>query len=471
MLTRTRRLLPVATGLALCAVTLGISAGANAQPPYPPDDPPPTNPPSIPDCKRSDGSWATQPRVVVHTKEYQGATPKSSAVAAISDVDRQIGATGGHGAEVTSTTEWPLTDFHYGETYGDIYSTIHVGFVDDLPEPAGSTGTTLAATDPYIPNGPCEVHIAIVETGNSWNYGTPLRNGPAGTGQHLYYEAGRSDPNGVDYLRISYLHELLHAFGLDHTATGFAFENYGERPWMRAPSSDAVRPLPDDIEHLRDLYPSSETYTNVAVLNTWYDPDDVSSTGAARQGLLCKPSTGTANADRWDDPNKGDLLSTCGKTGTAAGSTSICSNSTLRTRVAFTNSSSEAVDVTVRYWLSTDDTWDSGDHLSPTQPAAVEVSRTGSRLLSDSWTVPNLGTTAATSTASNVAKSGSASAPSGSVTAVAGPSEAQSSTSISYTTSYYVIARVEATTEGGVTTRDWIPLRGRVSYNRLTCAS
>ncbi len=308
----------------------------------------------------------------------------------------------------------------------------------------------MAQTSLFLSDNPCERDIEVVETGTSWDYGTPLSAGPEPAGQLMYYDAGRANATGVDYFRISHLHELLHAFGLQHTSTGYAFENYGERPWRRWSSSDAVRPLADDVEHLRALYPSTGSYTDVDVRNTYYNPDDKndysSSTGTpANQRMLCAPSKGTSNADKFDgggtDVNGNSLddgFSTCGKDGSDPGSTELCGGGSIRTKVAFTNLSTEAVDVSVRYWLSGDDQWDSTDYLSPTVPATVHVSHTGSTLLSDTWTIPTITTSAN------------------------GPRTLLH---------YDVIARVEATTTSGAIVHAWIPLCGQLTMNTATCTS
>lgn len=449
--TRTLRALALLSGIALVAAL--CAGGADAAPPYEEGNPSNTSvtlptastSPPPPPCTSSGDIWASNPRVIVHTKEYVGSATVDDMVTAVTDIDGQIALTGATTAAVTQTVR-STAAFHFKQAYGDTVSTIHVGFVNFIAPKAGSSGTVLAQTDPSITDGPCETHIAVVESGASWDYGTPSNATPAG--QLMYYDAGRSNADGVDYFRAAYLHELLHAFGLDHTATGYGLMNYGERPWARGASNRSMALIADDVEHLRGLYPSSTSHTSVAVLNSWLDDDADTANGAGRQELLCAPSKGASSADAFDDRNGtvggvtgllDDGFRTCGKDGSAPGSTDICGGGTIRSRVAFTNHSTEAVDVTVRYWLSTDDVWNATDVLSPTLPPVVHVSHTGSHLLTDTWTLPTL------STASTHLSGG--------------------------TLSYYVIARVEATTVSGTTVRDWIPLRGQLTVNPMTCAT
>jgi hypothetical protein len=435
--------------LTLAGATLGAAAGhatgAGAYPPYEPGNPGNTSAslPSTtttttpPPCKNADGTWATMPRVVLHTGEYVGEASTDDMATAVGDIDARIAAMGATSAKVTSLVR-TTNAFHFQVAYGDTRPTIHVGFVDDLPEKEDQDGTTLASTKRAITDGPCETHIAVVETGHSWNYGTPLSTGavdPAHPDQVMYYEAGRDDAQGKDWFRDAYLHELLHAFNLDHTHEGYAFMNYGERPWARGASDKAARPLPDDVEHIRALYPAAGTFDDVSVLNTYYDPDQTSGTGPnapAKQFMLCAPSKGGSfAADKFG--------ATCG----SDSSQSVCTGDTLRSRVAFANTSTEAVDVTVRYWLSSDDVWDPTDLLSDTQPASRHFSHTSSGLISDPWTVPDVGTLL------------KAAAPSGSSQPVGDRT-------------YHVIARVEATTASGATMHDWIPLRGTITVPK-TC--
>jgi len=228
------------------------------------------------------------------------------------------------------------------------------------------------------------------------------------------YDTGKRDESGVDYFRISYLHELLHAFGLDHSADAYAFMNYGERPWANRTGPNSIRPLPADIRKLRSLYPLGTTRTEVAVLNTWYDPTDVTA-GPANQKMLCKPSQD-------DDWNTSLFAGKCGTGGPEARDTEVCEGDTLLARFALANYSTSSVDVTARMWFSLDDQWDATDLLSPTT-REFTVNAANSYQSGNTWSVPYLAHTAS---------------------------------------NYLVIVRVVATTPSGATAGDWIPLRGKV---------
>lgn len=134
----------------------------------------------------------------------------------------------------------------------------------------------------------------------TWNFGTPFTtwhgDDPSQTA-YAYYDAGPTDIAGKTWFRPSFVHELLHAFGFNHTLTRYSFINHrgnGGFPWANRERDDAVRPLPDEIATLRRLYPASDSRSDVAALNTWYAPPGDSDDDAAWQVKLCTPSLGTA---------------------------------------------------------------------------------------------------------------------------------------------------------------------------------
>ncbi len=120
-------------GLAFVA-GLRVPTSADAAPPYEPGNPSntsaslPSTTAAPPPCS-SGNAWLRQPRVVVHTGEYGGATPVDTVVAAITDVDNQIAAVGATTAAVTKTST-STAAFSYGTSYGNTSPTIHVGFVN-----------------------------------------------------------------------------------------------------------------------------------------------------------------------------------------------------------------------------------------------------------------------------------------------------------------------------------------------------
>src|SRR5262249_25166545 len=152
-----------------------------------------------------------------------------------------------------------------------------------------------------------------------------------------YFQADETDANSALWFRPVYLHELLHAFGLGHTATEYAQMNYGVKPWANRPAEDMVRPLPDDAKALRELYPGTNSRYEVAALNTRYDGNDVAHPQeAARAKLLCTPSLGAGY-----DTDK--FAPKCGTGGAKSGSSNICKDDTLRLRVTLANYSTTTV--------------------------------------------------------------------------------------------------------------------------------
>ncbi len=359
-------------------------------------------------------TWATQPKVVLHTTEFAGPDFFQNLINlaqltdAMNDIHAQFNLVGGTAAQVTSF-ELSTDPFVYGSWFNDPTPTIHVGFTSDTTVKPGDTT--------WNPDASCHIVEAHIQFKNlsvyGWTFSHPEVNG------EQYYDVTLSDAAGDRYFRISYVHELLHAFGLAHSNDSYSMLNYGDRPWANRPQDDAVRPLPDDVEGLRALYPLAGARYDVAVLNTWYDP--VASTGsypAANQRRLCKPSLGS-------DWNSDLFADVCGVTQSgASGSTTVASGDTLRTRFAFANYSTESVDVVASLYFSMDDTWDATDVASVTT-RSFSVSANGSSQQGRTWTVP----------------SGLAAG------------------------DYYVIARVVATTSSGVVITDWIPMRGTVHVN------
>jgi hypothetical protein len=358
-------------------------------------------------------TWATQPKVVLHTSEFAGPDFFQNLANllqlsdAMNDVHDQFNLVGATAAQVTAF-EVSADPFVYTSWFGGGTPTIHVGFTSDPTAAPGATTWDVDALCNIV-----EAHIQFKDPFVfGWTFSDPSAH------NEDYFDAALTNGAGDRYFRISYVHELLHAFGLAHSDSTFSMLNYGDRPWANRSVDDRIRPLPDDVEGLRDLYPLAGVRREVAVLNTWFDPS-VTSTGtypAANQARLCKPSLGTVwNADLFAD--------VCGLTNNLAGSTTVAAGQTLRTRFAFANYSTERVDVVASLYFSSDDVWDAADVASVTT-RSFTASASGSSQQGRTWTVPTLN---------------------------AG--------------TYNVIVRVEATTTSGVVLTDWIPLRGTVTVN------
>jgi hypothetical protein len=357
-------------------------------------------------------TWATQPKVVVHTNEFAGPdffeniANLLKLTDAINDVHEQFNLAGATAAQVTAF-ELSADPFVYQSWFGGD-PAIHVGFTSDPTAQPGGTFWDVDASCNIV-----EAHIQFKDPYVfGWTFSDPSAHGED------YYDAALTNSDSDRYFRISYIHELLHAFGLAHSADSYSMLNYGDRPWAKRDVDEQIRPLPDDVEGLRALYPLAGVRREVAVLNTWYDVSSLSSGAypAATQVRLCKPSLGTAwNADFFAD--------VCGLTNNLPGSTVVAAGQTLRTRFTLANYSTEAVDVVASLYFSLDNVWDAADVASVTTRSFTVNANVSSRQ-GRTWTLPALR-----------------------------PGH------------YYVIARVEATTTAGVLRTDWIPLRGTVTVN------
>jgi hypothetical protein len=235
-------------------------------------------------------------RVIVHVAEFRadGATAdqEDDLIEAISNVNYEFNKTAGTTAG-THSLQRSTVPFDFGTAFGDADPTIHIGFEDDPAyegqEKYVGSPTTETVDDKTI----CkytEAHIRFNKLSTTpWNFGTP---------GDLYFKTGLHDYLGQPYFRQLYLHELLHAYGLTHADSSYSFLNYGDHPWANRPATESIRPLPDEIRWLRRKYPEASTRADVAVLNTWYDADDVTDENAALGKLLCEPSRGRVTRTR-----------------------------------------------------------------------------------------------------------------------------------------------------------------------------
>lgn len=287
---------------------------------------------SVRSCSKA--SWSS-PVVMIHTELFIG--NQADMEDAVRDVNAQVANVGGSSARVERTVTTPEA-FHT-TPYGDSSPVIHVGFLNLLPP------TLARTTSPW----PCERFITVGRD-TAWNFKTAA----------AYYLAGLKDASDKVYFRISYQHELMHAFGVGasdedgHPDDVHSFLNYGERPWAHVAPDAMIRPLPYDVRQLRSQFPASGARTEVAVLNTWIDT--ASTAEVTPQKMLCKPSVGAV-------PNVAHAFADyCGDGRPAA----VCPGDVLQVQYALANYSTEDVNVTSNVWFSSDDVWDAGDRLSPT---------------------------------------------------------------------------------------------------------
>jgi hypothetical protein len=327
------------------------------------------------------------PRIVLHVAEFlaDGRTgiEQDQLIDAIVAVNVQFDQVGGTTADI-GTILVSADPFTYTVPYGDTTPTLHIGFMDD-PTYRAEAGPVGAVTvfsddqgeDPVDADSDrecyyTEAHMRFnLPSTTDWNFGTP------GT---YYFQAGSDDSAGDPYFRQTYLHELLHAFGLDHADNTYSFLNYGDRPWANRSADEQIMPLPDEIRWLRKQYPAPTRRADAAVLNTWFDRSDVGSEGAAEGRLLCQPGRGAFDAD--------PFATRCGDQ--RADASVVCDGDKLRVRFALANYSTATLNAVVQLYFSYDLTLDlnydrpSGDWYVVSPPAAH------SGLFSYTFTVPEI---------------------------------------------------------------------------------
>jgi hypothetical protein len=373
--------------------------------------PPPPGEDDVPGAIR----WKAPPQYVIHLTEFWDgggdADDLEKVAQALYDINVQLNQVGESTAEVLFTG---LTvsneEFEAGEMFADTTPTLHIGFSPDSADTLESTAATYYGPVDLDTCTYDQAHIVFRDLNHqNWNFDTPQDSGQD------YYTAGLTDTAGAVWFRPIYMHELLHAFGLAHSDHTYSMMNYHDRPWANRPGAESIRPLPDDVRGLRELYPGTGRHSEVALLNTWFDPATVSQTGAANQFLNCAPSLG--------DTNSADIFAPqCGDGGPDAGSTDVCPGDFLRTRFTVANYSTHTVNLTARMWLSRDEEYDWRDVLSVT-PRPITVTAAESDNLARSWIVPNPTTLDA---------------------------------------DYHIIVRITGTTTTGDPVDDWIPLTGTV---------
>jgi hypothetical protein len=339
-------------------------------------------------------TWPSPPRVVVHTKGLTDSDPNADVddlMRQVDDAVDQFNAMGSTSAQVASVSKTNDDTFAYKSTaFTNSQPTIHVGFVPDDTVTADNDGDPaggLTTIHPYM-NGDC-VPTATIEfpdmhSNMKWSFQSPADLGlPFYEADDAALKAATGKKQHV-WFRPSFEHELEHAFQLTHTGSAYAMMNHrgGGFPWGNRPDADAVRPLPDDVHRLRDLYPGSGSHWDVDVTNTWYELTADSKGGAGDQGKLCQASVGTGVVD--------DVLADgpCGTGGTNAGSYCARPGDLLATRYALNNYSTGSLHVTSTLSLSKNETWEATDAASSTT-RTEDISAEKSTLVEQTWKVPS----------------------------------------------------------------------------------
>jgi hypothetical protein len=397
----------------------GIPAGdLDDTDPSPYGSAPPVTSPGSASCPKN--TWKTSPRLVIHLSEFKGGIVQNQdlMIEAIRNVVNAFNDMGGTSAAVSAPLYTTYDSFTFGKWFHDDTPTIHVGFADAAgfaaatPNVPGAFGATSL---PQMTADGCyygEVHMVFPNVGvtiddgtgySVWNFGypSPTVNSWEVPIPHPFYDAGPTDYIYTRWFRPSFLHELLHAFGMVHTKDQYSFMDHasgGGFPWANRDHNRMIRPLPYEIGILRDLYPPAKAdagaFYDISVLNTWFVAAPASSTAAqpaASQIQLCSPSLGSdwSNSISGQPPLTGLALPTCGVDGNSQGSQkNICGGDKLRTRFTVANASNAKVDVTARLWLSEDEFLDSKDIVSPTSNLKNNVAADKSVMWEVTWKLP-----------------------------------------------------------------------------------
>ena len=336
-------------------------------------------------------TWPQPPRVVIHTKGLKDLGVSDARLDELleqaNDAAAQIGKIGASLAQVGSVTETTASNYAYrSKSFADTVPTIHVGFVSHATITADHNGKDaegLTTEHPYMSDNciPVATMDLAADSSTEWSFSTPFDLG-------VNYWSASANASGTTepgiWFRPSFLHELMHAFGLTHTKTAYAMMNHRGSgfPWGNRADADAVRPLPDDVRRLRDSYPASGSYWDVDVTNGWDEYTDASKGDAADQVKVCTPSVGTSVVT--DAAASGP----CGTGGPRAGSSCARPRDTLATRYTLNNYSTGTIHVTSTLAFSDDPTWEAPDPESSTK-RTEDVAAESSKLVSATWTVPD----------------------------------------------------------------------------------
>jgi hypothetical protein len=319
-------------------------------------------------------------RIVVHTRSLLGTdrqvTNLLDAIDAVTDEFNSVGGTTAHISSVTTTT----ASYHHNTTY-DEPGTIHLGFT---PVTTDEDGLTHVGQEVPFTAINCVVqspNIGFLDLDHieGWNFLTPgATHDDEG---NTFYQAAVTDKVRHYYFRPQLLHELMHAFGLGHSANTTSFMNYGQMPWINRAPRDMITPLPDDLAALRYLYPADDDVYRVAFLNTALDPAaDVSSEGAGTQSPLCRPSGGTGFASLFYTHNYACATSPFFQ---------VCAGGQVYGAYSLANYSTSAMDVSVAAYFSVDDVWGSTDQESVDYDQ-YSIAAGKTLLIRDQWTIPTM---------------------------------------------------------------------------------
>jgi hypothetical protein len=227
--------------------------------------------------------------------------------------------------------------------------------VDDFPDRTIVIGFTTASNDgapawaPHDPDDGCEYTQAHIyfRKAEFWDLGPPPNTDVNGK----YFGDGTS-------FRAVLLHEMGHALGLAHPATGYAVMDHGTKAWTRGPNEvPQMELLPDDIDGLRALYGNGGGNDfDVSVTNTWFLPESFyPDDDAANQIEHCWVSS---RGDAYV-PMEDGAMEWCGVNVAPSQydevGYDVCPGRYLQLRYTVNNKSDQTVDLEEQVWLSLDD--------------------------------------------------------------------------------------------------------------------
>ena len=176
--------------------------------------------------------------------------------------------------------------------------------------------------------------------------------------------------------------------------------NYALSPFVRGEAGTRARPLPDDVDALRFLYPDPSAIGSKAFYftNSWINPDEAITDEEGRPIQLalttCRPNGGERSFDRWDSSWSGvddwDGYRHCGGMNAVPNfAIAVCPGDDIYTGVTVNNVGTVALDVEMRAFFSTDDQLSLSDVPSPTVNHR-EVDAPQSKNAKRSYQVPEL---------------------------------------------------------------------------------
>jgi hypothetical protein len=399
-------------------------------------------------CPNGISFSSNEVKVILHTENIQEDTLAKTLFKrrviqnAMSDIHDSIDRVAGTDIQI-KYFEISNEPFIFRDWFDNSEPTVHVGFIKkgelsangvSLTNPAGVKVRTTGAKKNNCQYNEAHMYVQLPTSTFDWFYGLP---GDSPVSEN-YFNAGLEfwNKKNYRYFRLTYIHEFLHTLGFKHNSNSFSQLNYGQRPWANRDKNKMVLPLADDIEGLRAQYPDNSNSTEVVLLTSFYDKDDVSTSGAANQKFLCRPSSGEAWSTNFYDTYcgrkiYGDEDSISDIINNPYGETNVCPGDTLYTRVAMSNLGTDAVDIQYRVFFSNDSNLDSSD-IASDNIRNLTLRKNISTLQGRQFKVPS---------------------------------------TVEYSMVYRMIADVEAVevNNGGVTT-DWIPFRGYIRIkNQADC--